>query len=163
MTSPKQIRLASVQARVVLFIAAISWMAACSSGPRPEVTVTRFLQAFNDKDVNVMLSCVDPRQERLFQGAFHLIEKFTGVPIEDILDIIPGLVQLMPRQQFDDVLFSDVRIVQRRVEGGEAEVTVSMTVEESEQGISHSSHETIRFSLQYFDEDGWRIVGAGAP
>jgi len=160
---PKPLRASRVGARALLLLVAVQGISACASGPRPENTVTRFLHAFNDKDMNVMLTCVDPRQERLFRGTFHLIERFTGFPVEDVLDVVPGLAQLVPQQQMDDVRFSDVRFVDRRVEAGEAEVTVSMTVEERRHGISSSTPATVRFSLQYFEEDGWRIVGADAP
>src|SRR5690606_33688612 len=115
---PKPLRASRVGARALLLLVAVQGISACASGPRPENTVTRFLHAFNDKDMNVMLTCVDPRQERLFRGTFHLIERFTGFPVEDVLDVVPGLAQLVPQQQMDDVRFSDVRFVDRRVEAG---------------------------------------------
>ena len=50
----------------------------CRHSSRPERVVERFLQAFNDKDLNILLTCVDPRQEQTYRASFRILEWLSG-------------------------------------------------------------------------------------
>jgi hypothetical protein len=144
----------------LLFAAYALMSAGCTSEPHPEATVKHFLQAFNDKDLNVLLTCVDPKQERMFRASFRLLERFTGgrLPVEDLLELVPGMYQMLQNQVSEDVNFRDVRVGRGRVSGDDSEVPVSVTVLTRSRGLQNTQQRELRFVLRRFDE-GWRIVG----
>jgi hypothetical protein len=122
--------------------------------------VTRFLQAFNDKDLNVLLTCVEPKQERMFRASFRIIEDLTGgrLPVEDLLELVPGMYQMLQSQVSEDINFRDVHVGKERIRGEDAEVPVSLTVSARSRGLENKQQQDLRFALRRFDE-GWRIVG----
>ena len=132
----------------------------CTSAPRPEVTVRQFLKAFNEKDLNRLLTCVDPKQERMFRASFRLIERLTGgrLPVEDLLELVPGMYQMLESRVSEDVKFRDVRVGRGRISAEDAEVPVSLTVLTRSRGLENSQQQELRFALRRFHE-GWRIVG----
>ena len=132
----------------------------CTSAPRPESTVKHFLQAFNDKDLNVLLTCVDPKQERMFRASLRLIERLTGgrLPVEDLLELVPGMYQMLQSQVSEDVNFRDVHVGRGQLSGEDAEVPVSLTVWTKSRGLQNTQQQELRFALRRFDV-GWRIVG----
>ena len=144
----------------LLFAAYFLMSVGCTSTPRPETTVKHFLKAFNEKDVNVLLTCVDPKQERMFRASFRLIERLTGgrLPVEDLLELVPGMYQMFQSQVSEDVKFLDVHVGRGRVSGEDAEVPVSLTVLARSRGLENSQQQELRFALRRFHE-GWRIVG----
>jgi hypothetical protein len=145
--------------RVAVLCSALLLLGGCEPRSSPESVVTTFISAINDKDVNRMLDCVDPRQERLFRATFQIVERLTGIPVASLLDILPGLAQLLPPGQVDDFRFSDSRIVDKQVSGTDAHVTVSLDYVQISRGTSTRTRETVQFVLRNFDEAGWRIVG----
>jgi len=132
----------------------------CTSAPRPESTVKHFLQAVNDKDLNVLLTCVDPKQERMFRASLRLIEKLTGgrLPVEDLLELVPGMYQMLQSQVSEDIKFRNVYVGRGRVSGEDAEVPVSLEVWARSRGVENTQRQELRFALRRFDA-GWRIVG----
>jgi len=122
--------------------------------------VRHFLRAFNDKDLNVLLTCVDPKQERMFRASFRLIEKFTRgrLPVEDLLELVPGIYQMLQSHASEDINFRDVHVGKGRISGEDAEVPVSLTVSARSRGLENTQQQDLRFALRRFDE-GWRIIG----
>jgi hypothetical protein len=128
------------------------------SGPEP--VVERFLQALNDKDLNVMLGCIDPRQERMFRASFRLVEKFTGgkLPVEDLLDLLPGLYQIFQDKLATDFSFRNVQVYRAKANGGNIDVPVILTASTRNGSTQQDQVQRVRFVLHQFEE-GWRIVG----
>jgi hypothetical protein len=145
---------------LVLFCA----LSSCVVLPGPQSTVRRFIQAFSQKDVEVMLTCIDPRQERMFRAGFKIIEKLSGgmLPLKDILDLYPGLNQVLQGRLSDDFGFRDVRIVNERIVGQDAEVTAVLTAWTRSRGVESTEAQTMRFALHRFEE-GWRITRIDFP
>jgi hypothetical protein len=134
--------------------------AGCGSNRGPERTVRRFFRAMNEKDVNKLLACVDPRQERLFKATFRVLERATGFPLNDFFEMIPGLHQSFGSGTADDVHFSHMRIRSRKITGLTARVVVSVkATSRSRTGTSATSVQEIEFLLENFEEAGWRITG----
>jgi hypothetical protein len=146
-------------ARLALLPMLVLQLIACERSAKPESIVSMFFEAINDKDVNAMLRCVDPRQERMFRASFRVIEKLTGFPIENVLDMLPGLAQLIAPGQLDDFRFTNVRVLESRVTDREAHVTVTANYEQTVGGSRRSSPEMLAFYLRRFDKEGWRILG----
>ena len=143
-----------------ILVACSITISGCRSVPRPEVTVRSFVRAFNEKDFNVLLTCIDPKQERLFRASFRLVEKFTGgrLPVDEVLELIPGMYQMLQSQMPEDLNFEDARFGGSRVHGGEAVVPVSLMVVAKSRGVNETHPQELAFLLHRFDE-GWRIVG----
>ena len=144
----------------LLFAAYALMSVGCTSAPRPETTVKHFLEAFNDKDLNVLLTCVDPKQERMFRASLRLIERLTGgrLPVEELLELVPGMYQMLQSQVSEDVNFRDVHVGRGRVRGEDAEVPVFLTVLARSRGLDNTQQQDLRFALHRYHE-GWRIVG----
>ena len=134
---------------------------ACSRTPRPDDTVTRFLRAANEKDVNGMLGCVDPKQERMFRASFRIVEKVTGglLPVEDLLEMVPGLLGLFQNQLGEDFSFRDVQVRRGTVKGEGSEVMVVLTLWQRSRGSEKTDRRVLWFALRRFDDVGWRITG----
>ena len=145
---------------VLAFSVAVSFLGGCKTEERPEPVVERFLRAFNEKDLNVMLTCVDPKQERMFRASFRLIEKFTGgrLPVEDLMDLVPGLYQLLQDKLSADLNLRDIQVYRATINGEEAEVPVVLTAVERSAGTQREEKRQVRFAVRQFEE-GWRIVG----
>jgi hypothetical protein len=135
----------------------IAALSNCGPSTRPEKTVRTFVQAINDRDLNLLLTCIDPRQERMFRGGFRIIERFTNLPLQDILEMIPGLSQLFITDNFQQLNFSNVRVVRRSVHQDTAIITVSAQVSSG----SAIAENTIDFVMQRF-ELSWRIMSIRA-
>jgi hypothetical protein len=141
----------------VIVIAACSWVEA----PSPQETVVRkYIQALNDKDISALLSCVDPKQERMFRGTVQLIEKLTGFPVEKLLDIVPGLTQTFRGNLYEDFSISDVRVLRRTLNGDDAELTVALRASFRSGSNIRAEQDVVRFALHEFGDAGWRITGA---
>jgi hypothetical protein len=122
--------------------------------------VKRFLRAINDKDLNLLLTCVDAKQERMFRASLRLIEKFTGgrLPVDDLLELVPGLYQLLQDRASEDINVRVVRVGKGRVTGEAAEVPATLIVSTTSRGLENAQEHILRFMLRRFKE-GWRIVG----
>ena len=127
---------------------------------RPEPVVERVLQALNDKDVKVILACIDPRQERMFQASFRLVEKFTGgkLPVEDLLELVPGLYQILQDKLATDFSFRNVQVYRAKTNGADTEVPVQLTSSTRTAAAQQDQVQRVVFVLREFEE-GWRIVG----
>ncbi len=132
---------------------------ACGVESRPERSVVRFLQALNDKDVNVMITCVDPRQERMLRAGFRIVENISRLPLRDMFEMLPGLNQIFEDQIPEDFHLSDIRVTDRTVHGEVAEVIVSLTSHVRSKGIDQPHQEKLQFQLRKFERVGWRIAG----
>jgi hypothetical protein len=96
----------------------------------------------------------------MFRASLRVIEKLTGgrLPVEDLLELVPGMYQMIQSQVSEDVNFRDVHIGRGRVSGEDAEVPVSVKVWTRSRGSENTQQQELRFALRRFDE-GWRIVG----
>lgn len=134
--------------------------ATCSPAKKgPEPVVERFLRAINGKDLNVMLTCIDPSQERMFRASFRLVEKFTGgrLPVEDLLELVPGLYQILQDKLANDFVISSFQVYRAKINGAEAEVPVILTASTRYGSVRKDEQQRLHFTLHEFEE-GWRIT-----
>ena len=140
-------------------------VAGCKADRRgPEPVVERFIRSINDKDLNVLLTCVDPRQERLFRASFRIVERFTGgrLPVTDLLELVPGLYQIFQNNLDSDYHIRDFQVYRANINGEKAEVPVRFTTSVRNAGNVTDEPVRLRFRLERFEE-GWRIVGINNP
>jgi hypothetical protein len=146
-------------ALLLLSIAILSVAVSCRRHERgPELAVRRFFRAMNEKDVNQLLSCVDPRQERMFKATFRLVEKATGFPLDDVLELLPGLHQAFGSEMPEDIHFTRIRVRSREHFGTKARLRVTVRSTYRARGMVSAQDESFEFTLEYFREHGWRIV-----
>ena|SRR5437879_1971964 len=96
----------------------------------------------------------------MLRASLRLIERLTGgrLPVEDLLELVPGMYQMLQSRVSEDINFRDVHVGKGRVSGGEANVPVSLTVSTKSRGLENTQQQNLRFALRRFD-GGWRIVG----
>jgi hypothetical protein len=153
-------RVVHVEAAVAAALLLFGFVACRKEEGGPEPVVECFLQALNAKDVNVVLGCIDPRQERMFRASFRLVEKFTGgkLPVEDLLELVPGLYQILQNKLAADFSFRNVQVYRAKTNGGDTEVPVLLTTSTRTGAAQQDQVQRVRFILREFEE-GWRIVG----
>jgi hypothetical protein len=141
-----------------VLVASLVGPIACGPSHAPENVVMRFFRAVNDKDINRLLQCVDPRQERMYRATFRIIERATGVPLHDLLEVVPGLAQIFGDQMAEDIRFSEIRVLSREVSRDTATVRVSLRSTYRSGRESRTQRESMEFVLERFDKAGWRIT-----
>ena len=148
--------------RAVSLCVLVLLMSGCSGGNRgPDRTVRRFFRAMNEKDVNQLLSCVDPKQERLLRATFRLVEKTIGLPVEGLLKMLPGLHQAFGEHMPEDFRFTNVRVQSRYLSGNTARLTVSVKSSCRSGGPVTTRLEHFELTLEEFEEEGRGIVAVG--
>ena len=153
-------RIVHVEAAVAAALLLFGFVACRKEEGGPEPVVERFLQALNAKDLNVVLGCIDPRQERMFRASFRLVEKFTGgkLPVEDLLELVPGLYQIFQEKLATDFTFRNVQVYRAKTNGGNTDVPVILTASTRTGSTQQDQVQRVHFVLRQFEE-GWRIVG----
>ena len=107
-----------------------------------------------------MLTCMDPRQERLVRGGMRVIERATGLPIGGLLEMAPGLAQIFGREMPADHRISKARILKVSVQGRRAIVRVFLRETTRDHGRVQSKDRTVLFELAHHGGAGWRITRA---
>ena len=146
--------------RIALLLAIVT-IACGGSGRGPDRTVRRLIAALNDRDVHRVLACIDPREERMLNASFRLVEKATGIPLNDIFELVPAIHQLRGGGLHDDVRFTRVRILRRTITGNTAHLVVGLTSMSRAGGAESTHDQQVDFVLENFEDGGWRVVGVG--
>jgi hypothetical protein len=96
----------------------------------------------------------------MFRASFRLVEKFTGgkLPVEDLLDLLPGLYQIFQDKLATDFSFRNVQVYRAKANGGNIDVPVILTASTRNGSTQQDQVQRVRFVLHQFEE-GWRIVG----
>jgi hypothetical protein len=123
--------------------------------PGPGKTVLTFVKAFNDKDINVMLTCVDSRIERGVRGVTNIFGGLIGVNSKDLFEVMPMMAAIVGNQPGNSQL-ENVRILSKSVSGDSASVTASMDERTTLSQGEKVSHLKVLFGLKH-EESGWRI------
>jgi hypothetical protein len=126
---------------------------------QPQDTVNKFIKAMNNYDIKKVVTCLDPKQEKLFHVTSNIIGGIVGINPKDVFDIFPCLMVFnaiyMDDPQMQGPIFDNVKILSQVKSGKKAKVTVIATTNyyDGEQ----TEAEKLVFLLKKFNE-GWRIV-----
>lgn len=123
----------------------------------PRDIVEKFFNAINEKDMNTVITCLDPQYEKLYNVSDKILGNVLGVGIKDVADLFPFLLEFQKAQNNDnsEIVIELEEIVSETISGNEAEVIVRVS-EQDENGTELESG-TGKISLKKFNE-GWRIV-----
>ncbi len=147
---------------ILILVAAVAAGAAYIFKPEwlglsaPEKTIYKFVKAYNEKDVNVMLTCFDSRIERGFKGIGNIFGGLFGVNSTDLFEIFPMLAGVVANQPGNSQL-ENIEILQKSVSGDAATVLVRLTERVTVVNGSKSSRTQVRFVLKR-ESSGWRII-----
>ena len=131
--------------------------AGCQKSPRD--TVDRFVDSYNRKDINSLMSCLDPTWEKAYCATSNILSGVIGVKIEDVVDLLPALSQIVKATGDMTDVTLHARELSATVDGNLATVAVELTENHTDaQGNSRSSTTKARFFLKKFDDE-WRIIG----
>lgn len=129
--------------------------------PKPSDTVEKFVQAFNDKDLNKLISCFDPKIEKAYNATSNILSNFLfGINLRDLADLFPVLYESLKLASGDatDVKMKIVNIKSEEIFGNDATVVAEIElITYDQKGLSSKDKCNFRFSLKKFDE-GWRII-----
>lgn len=122
----------------------------------PVDIVNKFVQAVNEKDVNTAISCLDPTTEKTYTAASSILSGFIGVEIADVMDLLPGLLEMSGCPV--DLQMEITEVVSQDIEGDNATVVVNIkALATDENGDQTSDGGNSVFRLHKFN-DGWRIT-----
>jgi hypothetical protein len=123
--------------------------------PGPRKTVLTFVKAYNDRDINVLLTCVDSRIERGVRGMSNIIGGLFGVNSKDLFDILPMLAAVVGNQGGNPQL-ENVQILSKSVSGDTAALIATMDERRTGAQGEQIAHLKILFRLKH-EDTGWRI------
>jgi hypothetical protein len=124
--------------------------------PSPEGTIFKFVKAYNEKDINVMLSCLDSRIERGVKGVGNILGGLIGVNTTDIFEVFPMLSGILGNQPGNSQL-ENVDVMQKSISGSSASVVVRMNERMTLTNGNQVSALQLRFALKREGID-WRII-----
>lgn len=127
-------------------------------GDPPHEVVERFVESYNQKDINGCISCLDPMVEKAYGATSRIASVFIGVEFTDVFDLMPALIPAMQAHTGDP---SDVRLSGRHlsttVKGDRAIAIFEMTtIAIDNTGTATSTTEILHFPLKEYDGE-WRI------
>jgi len=121
--------------------------------PGPGKSIATFVKAYNDKDINLMLTVVDSRIERGVNGIGGLL----GINSKNVFEIIPMLAAISANATGSTQL-ENLRIERKSTSGDMASVTATM--DEHVTGAQGNQLTPLRILFTVKHEDtGWRIHG----
>lgn len=129
--------------------------------PQPVAVVNKFANALNEKDINTLVTCVDPKVELAYKGMDSILSKFTyGIKFSDMANLFPALYQIMGAENNDQTDYKIVilKIISKNIKGSSATVSAEMEFQTTD-SAGHVKTESGpgTFYLNRFNS-GWRIV-----
>lgn len=130
-------------------------------GPRPYDTIEKFVDSYNRKDINSVVSCLDPAIEKAYLATSNILATFIGVQIQDVADLFPALFQIMQGHSDDKTDYTlGVKELSTTIDDELAVVEVELTENfTNRSGDVTSNTVRTKFHLKMFDDE-WRIVDA---
>jgi len=128
--------------------------------PRPVNTVKKFINALNNKDMNTLITCMDPKYEKLYNGAGNIFSKFIGgINVKDVMDMFPAIYDLSKQGGNSADIHVEIKsVVSQQINGDNAVIVVNIYGKNTdESGIINEGPGQAAFYLTKFSE-GWRIV-----
>lgn len=122
----------------------------------PEETIFKFVKAYNEKDVNVMLTCFDSRVERGVNGVGNIIGGLFGVNPHELFNVFPLLSGIIGNQPGNSQ-FENVKIVQKSRSVDAASITATMDERKTLAQGEQIYNLRIQFELKREDSN-WRIM-----
>lgn len=131
-----------------------------SSQPSPGDTVERFFTAFNDKDMDAMIGCLDPKYEKVYGAMSSIFGSLVGISGKDMMAFFPFMYELAledPANADMEDLQIRAKVLSTRIDGDRAVVVVSAEVTDRRTGkVKDAGEDAV--NLRKFPDVGWRIV-----
>jgi limonene-1,2-epoxide hydrolase len=131
---------------------------------KPIDTVEKFFKAFNEKDFNTAITCMDPKYEKLYKATDNIVSSLAfGIRMSDIMDLVPFAFQFQGEANNDqtDFEFSIKKVLSQDINGDNAVITAIFEVENTDRsGRKSIDSGEDKIYLKKFNE-GWRIVEIG--
>ena len=141
-------------------VVSMAWViviAGCAPPRTPQQTVTGFVGACNDKNLERLLESIDPAKENLAHEVLKGLRD-SGISLGDMSKTLPGLIQLAGNPVPDDWRLEDMRILDQKLDGDLAWINVSVTVATRVRDVRRRESKKLRFALHDFPGTGWRII-----
>ncbi|NHM27193.1 hypothetical protein G7K71_09385 [Desulfofundulus sp. TPOSR] len=124
----------------------------------PVDTVTKFVNALNERDYNAAIECLDPKISKAFKATSNILSHFIGINITDILELFPALYE-MTKPYGGDIKINVKEVVFEESRGDNARVKINAEIIDiDEAGNARTEQWAPTFYLKKFEE-GWRIAG----
>jgi hypothetical protein len=130
----------------------------CGSYSTPESTVRNSIKAFNNRDLNSFLKTIDPAKESLVRFGIGQFYDQTGVSLQALADLLPGVIQILGNPLPDAWQLDAVKIKNPKREDDLAWLTVSGNLITRVRDMKSQEAKTMRFALCKYHSLGWRIV-----
>jgi hypothetical protein len=122
----------------------------------PIDVVHKFINAVNEKDINMAMECMDPTYERAYGAASNLAGEFLGVSLTDAADLLPAFMEFSGSPV--DMQVREGAVIEEQASGDSAVIVMELIGEMTdENGATTEETGEQTFYLEKFEE-GWRIT-----
>ena len=80
-------RVISILVAFVIILAVFFFIFHKSDEVKIESVLNTFTEAYNEKDIEKMITCLDPKTQKMFDGVFGIASSLAGFNVSDILNI----------------------------------------------------------------------------
>jgi len=128
---------------------------------KPMDTVEKFVNAVNEKDINTMVECLDPKYEKAYKATSNIFSNFIGgVKITDVVDLFPAIYEIAKTESGDqtDMRMAVKKVISEKREGDRADIKLVIEVEKTDKAGKITTEQGIGYFYLKKYNDGWRII-----
>lgn len=115
-----------------------------------------FAEKINEKDINGVIHCLDPKQERLLNATSSILSTFIEVKLTDVIDVFPFLLDIAGYE--GDLQINILKITSNERSGNEAVVKCIVEItSKDDNGNTSVEDGNAEFKLKRFGGE-WRIM-----
>lgn len=145
------------------FLAAVMLFSfcACSTGSQPERAVERLESAVNSRDISEMIGCLDPKLQKLCNGALAVGSAIFGKDVSDTSDILKAagnIAQLFGIEDIDGVLPRVEMVVNSAEQLSDIKYRLNVTVYYTYDNDEIEDFETTMDIYVIYQNDEWYIT-----
>lgn len=124
---------------------------------KPEDVVNKFIQAFNERDLNTAVTCFDPKYERAYNLTNKILNSVVGFNISDFSDALPFMLEYVKAEDenYTDIYLDITDIVSKQINGDKATILASIKATNEYGKVIDGGNSY--FYLKKFNA-GWRII-----
>lgn len=126
---------------------------------KPVNVVYKLVNGINEKDIQSIVECLDPKQEMTYKGVSAIISKVIGYDMSDIVNLVPFLFDIMSNQgHYSNLHVNIIEITSEEINGNNAVITafVELEITDKDNNIRKETGTEV-FHLKKFSK-GWRVV-----
>lgn len=100
-----------VVALVVIISVSVAGVTIYKNYDSPKGTIEKFVDSYNNMDLDGMIECFDPSVQSLYSGANSLLSDFIGLDMGDLSSMLPFLSEFDDSGDYQDLPKIDIKVL----------------------------------------------------